>query len=1510
MLQVGAYDFSRDSYERVIPLMKTGQKGKNGFISWCNVISEKEGLYDPEYEKDSCGVGFVANIKGGMSHKIVSDARYLLCNMTHRGAVSSDGDGDGAGILIGIPHEFFKREFKLEKSIKFPERYQYAVGNIFFKEDRDGSLKDSQNIFEQVAESLGLKVLSWREVPHDSSVLGSVALSCEPVILQPLVVLWETCAEGSISNEEFSLKYVAKFRTKLYILRKQASLELGLQSGFYVCSLSNRTIVYKGQLTPSQVYDYYHDLTNTYFKSHFALVHSRFSTNTFPSWDRAQPLRWLAHNGEINTLRGNKNWMRAKEGMMASELFQDDLEKLYSIIEEGGSDSAALDNVLELLVINGVLSLPEAMCLLVPEPYHKDMNPNLKAWFDWAACLMEPWDGPALLTFTDGRYIGATLDRNGLRPCRYYITSDDRVICASEVGVIPVENELVISKGKLKPGDMLLLDTELGEIIDTKLLKDQFSTRKDFKSWLSRVIKLEDLSEKTAKYMAQSFISPTTSLKVQEDPRLLAFGYTYEQISLVLVQMSLTRKEPSGFVSNYSPLACLNEKPILVFDYFRQLFAQITTPPIDPIRESNVMSLECFVGPQGNILEINSSQCDRLFLKSPILKWDDFEALKNIHNVYPTWSCFMIDITFDKSQGLLGYTDTIERITHEASDAIEQCSKLIIISDRKIDAQRISISSLIAVGVIHNHLIKNKQRFRVALVLETGEAREVHQLCLLLGYGCDAIFPYLAMEILVRMNMEGLICDNEGKNPNLDDETLINNYRGAVNTGILRVMSEMGISTLASYKGAQIFEVLGLDDSIIDLCFAGTASRIKGVTFDYLAQDAFFMHERGFSSKSTIKFANLFETDECYRRDSGQKDSNDSTDIASSIDSFRDENEFSWEMYVRKENEAIKGCTIRGLLTIDYDFCSPIHIDQVEPWTDIAERFSTGATSYGSISMDLHSTSALNINHLCHKSNFDEDGELPAHNSSGEIANSVHSTSYLGLISSPPHHDIYSIEDLKQLIYDLKSYNPRTGFSVKLGSEVGVGIAASGVAKANADHILVSGHDGSTGAARCTSIKYAGSPWELGLAETHQTLVLNDLRKNVVVQTDAQLKTGFDIAVAILLGAESFTLATIPSVATYCIISRKCHLKSCSLDIPNEYSYLKSKFVDQPEYVIKFFYYLIEDLRNIMARLGFRTINEMVGHSEKLKKRKDVPKKTLNIDLSSVLTPGHTIRSNVSTHFTFKQDHNPDSSLDNTLIDLAKITLDKGIPVSIDTKIINTDRAIGASLSYRVFKRFGENGLPQDTILVNIEGSAGQSFGAFLIFGITFILHGDANDYVGKGLSGGRIIIRSPEGSKFKSHENVIIGDTCFYGATLGQAFIAGIVGERFAVRNSGATIVVEGIKGNNAFEYMTGGRVVILSQIESLNAFSGATGGIVYCLTSDYDAFVEEINMETIELEDLVETAEIAFVKNLIQEHFTLTKSELAGKILHDFDHYISKFVKVIPSEYKKALTKESVIS
>lgn len=1522
--------------------------------SWACTLPVKQGLYDPELEKDACGVGFTCHLKGLPSHKIVSDCRNLLCNMTHRGGELNPKDGDGAGLLCSIPHKFFTREFQFHCGVKLPKPGQYSVGNVFFKKD-DEIFEKSKSTFETIAKSLDLKVLGWRKVPHDSSILGPASLSREPLILQPAIIL-KSLEFEDISEEEYEKNYKQDFEKKLFILRKQSSHQIGLHNWFYICSLSSKTIVYKGQLAPNQVYAYYHDLVNADFEAHFALVHSRFSTNTFPSWDRAQPLRLAAHNGEINTLRGNKNWMRAKEGVMSSKLFGDDLDKLFPIIEEGGSDSAAFDNVLELLVLNGVLSLPEAVMLMIPEAWQNDehIDPKKRAFYEWAACLMEPWDGPALFTFADDRYCGANLDRNGLRPCRYYITDDDRMICASEVGVIDVDTSRVLTKGRLQPGRMLLVDTKEGRIVDDRELKSNVASRFDFKSWtLANIIHMEDLTEKLESRNVNLVPAATNStISVQADPRLIAFGYSHEQISLILAPMS-EGNEALGSMGNDNALACISDQPRLLYDYFKQLFAQVTNPPIDPIREKIVMSLECYVGPQGNLLEMKPDQCNRLLLKSPILTNSELIAIKNIEKVYPKWSVAEIDITFERSEGIQGYINTIDEICELASKAIANNNQVLILTDIATSATRLPISAMIAVGAVHHHLVRQKQRSKVALIIETAEAREVHHACCLVGYGVDGINPYLAIETLVRMKEEGLL-----SNEKLTKESVITNYRKAIDAGILKVMSKMGISTLASYKGAQIFEALGVDNSVVDRCFAGTASRIKGVTFEYIAQDTFTMHERGFPCRETIKPIGLPETGEYNWRDGGEAHINDPAAIASMQDAVKNKNEKAFEAYSKKEYEAIKNCTLRGLLDFDYENSNAVPIDQVEPWTEIVRRFFTGAMSYGSISMEAHSTLAVAMNRLGGKSNTGEGGEdsarsivnengdtmrsaikqiasgrfgvtsyyladadelqikmaqgakpgeggeLPGHKVSEQIGKTRHSTPGVGLISPPPHHDIYSIEDLKQLLYDLKCANPRARTSVKLVSEVGVGIVAAGVAKAGSENILVSGGDGGTGAAKWTSIKHAGLPWELGLAESHQTLVLNDLRGRVILQTDGQLRTGRDIAIACLLGAEEWGFATTPLIALGCILMRRCETNACPVGIATQDPELRKKFQGTPENVINFFYYLAQELRGIMAQLGFRTINEMVGKTEKLKVRDDLRNtKNANIDLSPILTPAHTIRPGVPTYCVRKQDHKLHVRLDNKLIDEAELTLAKGLPVTIECDVVNTDRSLGTTLSYRVSKIFGEQGLPHDTIHVNAKGSAGQSFGAFLAPGITLELEGDSNDYIGKGLSGGRIIVYPPQDSQFNAEDQIIVGNTAFFGATSGSAFIRGIGAERFAVRNSGAQIVIEGT-GDHGCEYMSGGRVVVLG-LTGRNFAAGMCGGIAYVLDIAQD-FNKKVNTQTCELSQVTEPSEIAFLRGLIEDHRHYTGSEVADRILRDFNRILPRFVKVLPFDYKKVLEKE----
>ncbi|KAJ9100737.1 glutamate synthase [NADH] [Naganishia cerealis] len=1527
-----------------------------------------QGLYDPDNEKDACGVGFVCHIKGKANHKIVSDARSLLCNMTHRGATGADArDGDGAGGMYAIPHRFFLRETPHCFLPRLPSLGQYAVGNVFLSRT---AFATQQATFERLAAELGLRVLGWRAVPTDGTILGPASSSREPKILQPFVVLADHYGRDSDHSEETGAFDASRFARQLYVLRKHAGHQIGLDNHFYICSLTPDNIVYKGQLSPPQVYYYYHDLNHALFESHFALVHSRFSTNTFPSWDRAQPMRWAAHNGEINTVRGNKNWMRAREGALVSEKFGDELALLYPIIETGGSDSAAFDNVLELLVVNGVLTLPEAVMMLVPEAWqtNETMEPEKKAFYQWAACLQEPWDGPALFTFSDGRYCGANLDRNGLRPCRFVVTSDDLMICASEVGTIALDSEKVIQKGRLKPGRMLLVDTKQGRIVDDRELKMTTARKQPFAAWIEeQMIHLPQVVQRVS-LKKPEVLEPTISeASLSTDPRLVAFGYTVEQLNLLMLPMLKDGKEALGSMGNDAPLACVATAPRVIYDYFRQLFAQVTNPPIDPIREAIVMSLAATVGPEGNLLEMNPVQCRRLHLASPVLSIEEMNAVKHLKVAHGDWPSVTIDITFDKDAGLPGYRAALDRVCQEAFTAVEAGFKVIILSDRATGPQRVPLSALLATGGVHHYLVAKKKRTAVALMVDTAEAREVHHMCVLVGYGADAVCPYLMMEAIHKVDREGL---SDG----VSAAKMIENYRYATDNGILKVMSKMGISTLQSYKGAQIFEALGIHHEVIAQCFVGTASRVEGATFELLAMDAFEFHERGWPSRETVSVPGMPESGEYHWRDGGEPHINDPTGIANLQDAVREKNVNAYEAYAKNAREAIRHTTLRGMLEFDFEKATPIPIDQVEPWNEIVRRFATGAMSYGSISMEAHSTLAIAMNRLNGKSNTGEGGEdaersnpipgpgadeesptythamdlkpvtdsrrsaikqiasgrfgvtsnyladadelqikmaqgakpgeggeLPGHKVSGSIARTRHSTPGVGLISPPPHHDIYSIEDLKQLIYDLKCANPRSRVSVKLVSEVGVGIVASGVAKAKADHILISGHDGGTGASRWTGIKYAGLPWELGLAETHQTLVLNNLRGRVCIQTDGNIKTGRDVAIACLLGAEEFGFATMPLIAMGCIFMRKCHLNSCPVGIATQDPALRAKFAGQPEQIINLFYFITEELRKIMAQLGMRTMNEMVGRAEFLKVDESVrTPKTAHLDLSPILKPAHEMRPGAATYKVRQQDHKLYVRLDNKFIDEAEPAILQGIPVSIDCEVVNTDRALGTTLSYRVSKKYGEAGLPRDTIHINMKGSAGQSLGAFLAPGITIELEGDANDYVGKGLSGGRLIVYPPKNSPFKAEENIIVGNVCLYGATSGHVYLNGVAAERFAVRNSGAHAVVEGT-GDHGCEYMTGGRVVILG-LTGRNFAAGMSGGIAYVLDTAH-TFASKVNPEMVELGPVNDPAEIAELRSMIEDHRHFTGSKIAERVLRDFHRTLPKFVRVMPTDYKRVL-------
>ncbi|WVR04780.1 hypothetical protein IAU60_001792 [Kwoniella sp. DSM 27419] len=1516
-----------------------------------------------------CGVGFICHIKGHAAHKIVSDARNILCNMTHRGATGADArDGDGAGVMTGIPHDFFVRESAHSFSAKLPVEGTYAVGNVFLSKEDFAAQKET---FTQIAEPLGLRVLGWREVPTDNTILGPASKSKEPKILQPFVVLEEHYGRGDESqNGNFDERY---FERQLYVLRKQATHKIGLKNSFYICSLTPSNIIYKGQLSPVQVYNYYHDLNHALYASHFALVHSRFSTNTFPSWDRAQPMRWAAHNGEINTVRGNKNWMRAREGTLSSEKFAEELDLLYPIVENGGSDSAAFDNVLELLVVNGVLTLPEAVMMLVPEAWQNNdlMEPEKKAFYAWAGSMMEPWDGPALFTFSDGRYCGANLDRNGLRPCRFVVTSDDLMVCASEVGTITIEPERIIQKGRLKPGRMLLVDTKEGRIVDDRELKMNTAKRFPFAAWVeSQMLRLPEVVRRVQRTQDIGVVLDDTPLST--DPKLLAFGYTIEQLSMLMLPMVQEGHEALGSMGNDAAIACVSTSPRTVYDYFRQLFAQVTNPPIDPIRESIVMSLETMVGNQGNILEIKPTQLHRLHLKTPVLTLQEMTALKHMKVANSDWPSITIDITFEKGEGLPGYRNALNRVRQEALNAVDAGFKSIILSDRTVSSERVALSAILAVGGVHHFLTQQKKRSAVALMVETGEAREVHHMCVLVGYGADAVCPWLIMEMIHKVAREGLAKDGQTA------EKLVENYMKAMAEGMLKVLSKMGVSTLASYKGAQLFEILGIHEEVVSECFIGTASRVQGATYELLAMDAFEFHERAWPSRDTVTVPGMPESGEYHYRQGSEMRVNDPVSIAQLQDAVRQKNQNAYDAYSKNSREAIKRATLRGLLEFDFDKGHSVPIEQVEPWNEIVRRCVTGAMSYGSISMEAHTTLAVAMNRLGGKSNTGEGGEdaerslpipgpgadsdgqpfthamelkpvwdsrrsaikqvasgrfgvtsnyladadelqikmaqgakpgeggeLPGHKVSASIGRTRHSTPGVTLVSPPPHHDIYSIEDLKQLIYDLKASNPRARVSVKLVSEVGVGIVASGVAKAKADHITIAGHDGGTGAAKWTSIKYAGLPWELGLAETHQTLVLNNLRGRVTVQTDGQVRTGRDIAIATLLGAEEWGFATTPLIAMGCIMMKACHKNTCPVGIATQDPALRAKFAGQPEQVINFFYYIIEELRGIMAKLGFRTINEMVGRADYLCVDETLrTPKTAHLDLSAILKPAHLMRQDVATYKVRAQDHKLYVRLDNKFIDEAEPALQKGLPVTIDCDVVNTDRALGTTLSYHVSKRYGETGLPRDTIHINMKGSAGQSLGAFLAPGISIEIEGDANDYVGKGLSGGRLIVYPPKSSPFKAEENIIIGNVCFFGATSGQAFVRGIAAERFAVRNSGATLVVEGT-GDHGCEYMTGGRVVVLG-LTGRNFAAGMSGGIAYVLDMAH-SFAPKVNKGTVELGPVNNPQEIAELRSLIEDHRHFTGSEIADRVLRNFHHFLPMFVRVMPLDYKRVIEQEA---
>ncbi|MEZ6151959.1 MAG: glutamate synthase large subunit [Pirellulaceae bacterium] len=1507
-------------------------------------LPERHGLYDPANEKENCGVGFIAHIKGQTSHQFVLDASTMLIAMDHRGACGCEANtGDGSGMLTALPHKLLRKVARDDLKIDLPAPGRYAAGLVFFPKEPSQRAHCKETLERIIAEQ-GQRLLGWRIVPTDAKKadIGPTALAAEPAIEQ----LFVAAADGIDPDT---------FERQLYIIRKSAShalrgsekLKHALQ--FYICSLSTKVIIYKGMLTSGQVLPYFPDLTDTDYETHLAMVHSRFSTNTFPSWDRAQPLRFMSHNGEINTLRGNSNWMRARVGNAANPLFGAELKKLFPVVEPHCSDSGTFDNVLEFLLMNG-RTLQEAVMMMVPEAWqkHETMSEERRAFYEYFSCMMEPWDGPASIAFTDGHYIGAVLDRNGLRPSRYYITHDDRVIMASEVGVLPVDPALVKEKGRLQPGRMFLVDFKEGKLIPDEELKQQFAAERPYAQWLrEQRITLDELAPKNEPHG----FYPDTLLS-----RMQAFGYTVETMQFMLLPMIQQARDPVGSMGNDSSLACLSDQPRMLYDYFKQLFAQVTNPAIDSIREEVVMSLECYIGPEQNLLDVTPEHCHRLLVPHPILTNEELAALE--HMTKRGWRTKTIDITFDRKMGKAGLVQTLDRICAEAESAIDEKFTLIVLSDRSVGQDRVAISSLLATGAVHHHLVRQQKRTQIGIVIESGEAREVHHHCLLVGYGADAINPYLAFESLWQAREEGLLPGDKYDS----DEKIVMAYRKAVAKGMLKVMAKMGISTLQSYKGAQIFEALGLRDEVIDKCFAGTASRIQGVNFDVLAEEMLRRHALGYPHDSSRQLTSLPNPGEFHWRAEGERHGWDPAAIADLQVAARggDKNAY-WRFAEHINRDTKMKCTLRGLLEFKLGAAGPeLPIEEVQPASEIVKRFCTGAMSFGSISAEAHETLAVAMNRLGGKSNTGEGGEDPARflplangdskrsaikqvasgrfgvtieyltnadelqikisqgakpGEGGElpgkkvdqnIARIRYSTPGVGLISPPPHHDIYSIEDLAQLIHDLKNANPSARISVKLVSEVGVGVVASGVSKAHAEHIVIAGDVGGTGASPLTSIKHAGLPWELGIAEAHQTLVLNDLRSRVVLQTDGGLKTGRDVVIAALLGAEEFGFATAPLITLGCIMMRKCHLNTCPVGVATQDPELRKKFKGKPEHVVNYLFMVAEDARQIMAQLGFRSIDEMVGRVDALDARKAIQHwKADGLDLTAMLTPARKLRPDVITRHAIAQDHGLEKSLDVTvLVPAAREAIASGQAVKIASDIININRTVGTILSHEIAKVHGQAGLPDDTIHIHLKGSAGQSLGAFLAHGVTIELEGDANDYVGKGLSGGRVIVYPPKQSSFPAEHNILVGNVCLYGATSGEAFFRGRAAERFCVRNSGAHAVIEGI-GDHGCEYMTGGRLVVLGTT-GRNFAAGMSGGIAYIWdrAGDFDL---KCNFGTVVLEKIESPDEEAEVRDLISRHQQYTGSAPAAEALSDWPTFLSQCVKVMPIDYKRVLEEQA---
>ena len=1488
---------------------------------------EQQGLYLPEFERDNCGAGFICNLKGEKSHQIIHNALEILVKLEHRGAVSADGrTGDGAGILIDIPHKFFKRVC----GFNLPESGEYAVGMVFLPRSYNQS-NYCISIFEDEIKKQDLEILGWRDVPVDTSNLGKIASKTEPKIKQVFV-----------KKNSKQLTDI-QFNAKLYAARKIAEHNI-IQSNisekkyFYLPSFSTTTIIYKGLLIPEDIRRYYLDLKETDVVTRLALVHQRFSTNTFPAWDLAQPFRHMCHNGEINTLRGNVSRMRAREELMQSDLFGEDIKKLFPIVLEGKSDSASMDMVVELLLMTG-RSLPEVMMMMVPEAWEKDknMSEGKKAFYEFNSCLMEPWDGPASIPFTDGNYIGALLDRNGLRPSRYTVTKDGNVIMSSEIGVLNIKPENVVKHGRLEPGKMFLVDMNEGRIIEDEEIKNEIVSKHPYKKWI------EDHTLPLAKVPYTNNLCPVelTDFKT----RLRLFGYTQEDISTIVTPMALKGKEAIGSMGTDTPLAVLSDKPQLLYNYFKQLFAQVTNPPLDGIREEIITDISLAIGGDRNIFDIIPQQAKKLRIQNPVISNDDLDKIKNIN--HPDFKAVSISILYPIEKGMNGLEMALETILTEAEKAVENEANIIILSDRGVTKEMAPIPALLATSYLHHSLNRHGKRSKFGIILETAEPREPHHFATLFGYGASAINPYMVNEI-IRQNVRDKIITG------IDEDAAVQNFNKAIGKGLLKIMNKIGISTLHSYRASQIFEIVGFNKTFTDNYFPYTPSRIGGIGLYEIEKDIAKRYHYAFPKTTVEETLDLTIGGEYRWRRNGERHMFNPTTVSKLQQAVRTKSTDAYKVFAENINEQSKNLmTIRGLL--EFNNLDPIPIDDVEHWTEIVKRFKTGAMSYGSISQEAHENLAIAMNRIGGKSNSGEGGEdkarfkklpngdwknsaikqvasgrfgvssnyltnaqeiqikmaqgakpgeggqLPGEKVYPWIAKVRNSTSYVGLISPPPHHDIYSIEDLAQLIFDLKNANREARINVKLVSKVGVGTIAAGVAKAKADVILVSGYDGGTGASPLTSLKHAGLPWELGIAEAQQTLVLNNLRSRVVLECDGQLKTGRDVAIACLLGAEEFGFATAPLVASGCIMMRACHLNTCPVGIATQDPELRKNFKGTPEHVINYFYFVAEELRQIMAQLGFRSIDEMIGQTDKLNVKKAIEHyKAKSLDLSVLLHQPKSESGSTILHNTEKQNHHLDNVLDLKIVSDARAAIKNKINTSLEYTIKNTDRSVGAIISNEISKLHGEEGLPDDTLQLSFKGSAGQSFGAFATKGLTLKLSGETNDYLGKSLSGAKIIIKKPDEADFKAEENIIVGNVCFYGAISGEAYINGIAGERFAVRNSGITAVVEGV-GDHGCEYMTGGKVVVLGKT-GRNFAAGMSGGIAYVYDKGNKFKNSLCNTEMVDLDPL-SSEDKEELKQLIENHKNYTNSSLAESILDNWDVEYQNFVKVFPTDYKKAL-------